>query len=245
MSRKKAGGFGETVKTVAYAFLIAIVIRTFAYEPFRIPSGSMIPTLLVGDYLFVSKFSYGYSRYSFPLGLIPFDGRILADQPERGDVVVFKEPNDTSVDFIKRVIGLPGDRVQMINGILHVNGEPVPRERVEDYVQREPNGSVLRLTQYQETLPNGVAHPILEIHGDTYFMDSTREYRVPEGHYFMMGDNRDSSQDSRATVGFVPEENLVGRAEFIFFSHDGSAAIWEIWKWPSAIRWDRFFHPVD
>ncbi|ABC22653.1 signal peptidase I [Rhodospirillum rubrum] len=245
MSRKKGGGLGETIKTVVYAFLIAIVIRTFAYEPFRIPSGSMIPTLLVGDYLFVSKFSYGYSRFSFPMGIIPFSGRVLGDVPKRGDVVVFKEPNDTSVDFIKRVVGLPGDRIQVIDGILNVNGEPVRRERTEDFVQREAGGSVLRLTQYQETLPNGVVHPILEIHGDTYFLDNTREFRVPEGHYFMMGDNRDSSQDSRATVGFVPAENLVGRAEFVFFSHDGSAAIWQVWKWPFAIRWDRFFHSID
>ncbi|MBK1664172.1 signal peptidase I [Rhodospirillum rubrum] len=245
MSRKKGGGLGETIKTVVYAFLIAIVIRTFAYEPFRIPSGSMIPTLLVGDYLFVSKFSYGYSRFSFPMGIIPLSGRVLGDVPKRGDVVVFKEPNDTSVDFIKRVVGLPGDRIQVIDGILNVNGEPVRRERTEDFVQREAGGSVLRLTQYQETLPNGVVHPILEIHGDTYFLDNTREFRVPEGHYFMMGDNRDSSQDSRATVGFVPAENLVGRAEFVFFSHDGSAAIWQVWKWPFAIRWDRFFHSID
>ncbi len=245
MNKKKSGGLGETIKTIVYAFLIAIVIRTFAYEPFRIPSGSMIPTLLVGDYLFVSKFSYGYSQYSFPLALIPFSGRVGFTEPERGDVVVFKEPQDTTVDFIKRVIGLPGDTVQVINGILHINGEPVERQRMEDYVQRDPSGSVLRQTQYSETLPNGVTHPILEIHGDTYFLDNTRPFKVPEGHYFMMGDNRDSSQDSRAQVGFVQAENLVGRAEFIFFSHDGSAALWEIWKWPSAIRWDRFFKGID
>ncbi|GEO81132.1 signal peptidase I [Pararhodospirillum oryzae] len=245
MTKKKGGGLGETIRTVAYAFLIAILIRTFAYEPFRIPSGSMIPTLLVGDYLFVSKFSYGYSRFSFPFGLMPFEGRVMGTAPQRGDVVVFKEPQDTSVDFIKRIVGLPGDRVQMIDGILHINGEPVQRERIEDYVLRDPaSGSVLRETRYRETLPNGVSHPILEIHGDTYFLDNTRVFLVPEGHYFMMGDNRDSSQDSRVSVGFVPAENLVGRAEFLFFSHDGSAALWEPWKWPQAIRWDRFFTAI-
>ncbi|WP_041794084.1 signal peptidase I [Pararhodospirillum photometricum] len=244
MNRKKGGGLGETIKTVAYAFLIAILIRTFAYEPFRIPSGSMIPTLLVGDYLFVSKYAYGYSRHSFPFGLIPFEGRVFGSAPQRGDVVVFKEPSDTSVDFIKRVVGLPGDRIQVLNGILHVNGEPVRRERMEDYVRRDPSGSVLRQTRYLETLPEGLSHPILEIHGDDYFLDNTRVFLVPEGHYFMMGDNRDSSQDSRTSVGFVPAENLVGRAEFLFFSHDGSAALWEPWKWPHAIRWDRFFQAI-
>jgi signal peptidase I len=247
MMRKKntTGGFGDTVRTVVFAILIAIVIRTFAYEPFRIPSGSMIPTLLIGDYLFVSKFSYGYSRYSFPFGVVPVEGRVLGDTPQRGDVVVFKKPGDTSLDFIKRVVGLPGDRIQMINGRLHINGKVLDRERVEDYVRREQNGGVKRLTQYIETLPNGVKHPILEGDGDQDMLDNTREFHVPEGHYFMMGDNRDDSDDSRASVGFVPLENLVGRAEFIFFSHDGSAAIWEVWKWPTAIRWDRFFHPID
>jgi signal peptidase I len=160
-------------------------------------------------------------------------------------VVVFKKPGDTSLDFIKRVIGLPGDRVQMIKGVLHINGVPVERERIEDYVRREPNGGVKRMTQYIETLPNGVSHPILESEGDQDIMDNTREFHVPEGHYFMMGDNRDDSDDSRVSVGFVPLENLVGRAEFLFFSHDGSAAIWEIWKWPTAIRWDRFFQSID
>jgi signal peptidase I len=240
-TKQKKGGFGETLRTVIYAVLIALVIRTFAYEPFSIPSGSMIPTLLVGDYLFVSKYAYGYSRFSLPLGLPLFDGRILADQPERGDVAVFKLPSDNSTDYIKRVIGLPGDRIQVIDGLLHINGEPVDREQVRE--TRVGQGAV---TIYRETLPNGESHLIRE-RGDANFFDNTPVYEVPEGHYFMMGDNRDSSQDSRALqrVGYIPFENLVGRAEVVFFSHDGSASIWEVWNWPTAIRYGRLLDGID
>ena len=240
-TKQKKGGFGETLRTVIYAVLIALVIRTFAYEPFSIPSGSMIPTLLVGDYLFVSKYAYGYSRFSLPLGLPLFDGRILADQPERGDVAVFKLPSDNSTDYIKRVIGLPGDRIQVIDGLLHINGEPVEREKVRE--TRVGQGAV---TIYRETLPNGESHLIRE-RGDANFFDNTPVYEVPEGHYFMMGDNRDSSQDSRALqrVGYIPFENLVGRAEVVFFSHDGSASIWEVWNWPTAIRYGRLLDGID
>lgn len=206
----------ELIKTVAYALLIAVTVRTFAYEPFNIPSGSMIPTLLVGDYLFVSKLSYGYSKYSFPFGFIPFEGRVFEDRPERGDVAVFRQPTNTDVDYIKRIIGLPGDRIQVKSGILHINGEPVNRKRAEDFVL--DSGRVVR--QYIEILPNGREHRIIETNGDGHFMDNTREYVVPDGHYFAMGDNRDNSQDSRflSQVGFVPAENLIGRAEFLFFS---------------------------
>lgn len=241
MSKKKAGGgVGETIRTVVYAVLIALVVRTVAFEPFNIPSGSMIPTLLVGDYLFVNKFSYGYSRHSLPLSWPPFEGRVLADPPEQGDVAVFKFPRDPRQDYIKRVIGLPGDTVQMRQGQLYINGELVPRERVDDYILRLPGGTVRRFAQFIETLPNGTQHRIIEEtnHGQ---YDNTPLYRVPEGHYFMMGDNRDNSADSRADVGFVPLENFVGPAKILFFSTDGSAALWEVWKWPSAIRWDRLF----
>jgi len=206
----------ELVKTVAYALLIAVTVRTFAYEPFNIPSGSMIPTLLVGDYLFVSKLSYGYSKYSFPFGLVPFSGRVLEDRPERGDVAVFRQPGNTEVDYIKRIIGLPGDRIQVKSGFLHINGEPVQRKRAEDFVLE--SGRVVR--QYIEVLPNGKEHRIIETDGDKGRMDNTQEYIVPADHYFAMGDNRDNSQDSRylGPVGYVPAENLVGRAEFLFFS---------------------------
>jgi signal peptidase I len=247
LTRKKAsGGILDTIKTIVYAVLIALVVRTVAYEPFNIPSGSMVPTLLVGDYLFVSKFSYGYSRYSLPLGLPLFSGRIFFHSPERGDVVVFKLPTDNSTDYIKRVIGLPGDHIQMKNGILNINGQPVPRRRIDDYLYQEGNGVIIPLAQYIETLPNGVQHRIIEM-SDNGPLDNTQEYVVPPGDYFMMGDNRDNSQDSRvlSAVGYVPAENLIGKAQFIFFSTTGSARLWEIWKWPFAIRYGRLFHVVQ
>jgi signal peptidase I len=244
--KKSAGGILDTIKTIVYAVLIALVVRTVAYEPFNIPSGSMVPTLLVGDYLFVSKFSYGYSRYSLPFGLPLFPGRIFFHSPERGDVVVFKLPTDNSTDYIKRVIGLPGDHIQMKIGILNINGQPVPRRRIGDYLYQEGNGAVIPLAQYIETLPNGVQHRIIEM-SDNGPLDNTQEYVVPPGDYFMMGDNRDNSQDSRvlSAVGYVPAENLIGKAQFIFFSTDGSARLWEIWKWPFAIRYGRLFHGVQ
>ncbi len=244
--KKSAGGIVDTIKTIVYAVLIALVVRTVAYEPFNIPSGSMVPTLLVGDYLFVSKFSYGYSRYSLPLGLPLFSGRIFFHSPARGDVVVFKLPTDNSTDYIKRVIGLPGDHIQMKNGILNINGQPVPRRRIDDYLYQEGNGAIIPLAQYIETLPNGVQHRIIEM-SDNGPLDNTQEYVVPPGDYFMMGDNRDNSQDSRvlSAVGYVPAENLIGKAQFIFFSTNGSARLWEFWKWPFAIRYGRLFHGVQ
>ena len=245
MTTKKPSGIGETIKTILYAVLIALFVRTFLYEPFNIPSGSMMPTLLEGDYLFVSKFSYGFSRYTVPLGLPLFEGRILGGEPEPGDVVVFKLPSDPSTDYIKRLIGLPGDRIRMIEGILHINGEPVPRRRVEDYVGTDRFGRTIRTPRYIETLPNGREHYILE-RSDSGFLDNTQEYVVPEGHYFFMGDNRDSSQDSRVlgAVGYVPVENLVGRAEFLWFSLDADASFWEVWKWPGSLRFERLFQGV-
>ncbi len=243
--KKKSGSLWETVKTVFYAGLIALVVRTFAFEPFNIPSGSMIPTLLVGDYLFVSKYSYGYSRHSFPLSLAPFSGRLFQREPVRGDVVVFKLPTDNRTDYIKRIVGLPGDRVQLRGGALHLNGEAVKREKIADYVSRDERGSTSRMIQYVETLPGGRPHPIIEI-SDTGRLDDTEVFLVPEGHFFLMGDNRDNSLDSRvmAHVGYVPAENLVGRAEFLFFSTDGSASLFEPWKWPFAIRYVRLFGGV-
>ena len=210
----------------------------------------MIPTLLIGDYLFVSKYSYGYSKHSFPLSLGPFSGRIFMTEPERGDVAVFKYPRDNKTDYIKRIIGLPGDTVRVTDGRLFINGQLVPRDRADDYVSTDEYGSVLRQLHYKETLPGDKASPDNKIHyileeGDARMFDNTREFAVPAGHYFMMGDNRDHSADSRADVGFVTAENLVGRAEFIFYSHDGSAALWQIWKWPFAIRFSRMFTGID
>jgi len=245
-SQKKSSGFWETVKTIVYAVLIAIVVRTVAYEPFNIPSGSMEPTLLVGDYLFVSKFSYGYSRYSLPYSLPLFEGRLFFDEPERGDVAVFKLPTDNRTDYIKRIIGLPGDRIQVRGGLLHINGQPVQRRRVDDYVAATPWGTTRRMAQFVETLPNGREHLVLE-RSDSAELDNTGVYEVPPGHYFAMGDNRDNSQDSRvlSKVGFVPVQNLVGRAEFLFFSTNGAAELWEVWNWPFAIRFGRFFRAVE
>jgi signal peptidase I len=251
MAQKKSGGWLESVKTIVYAGLIAIGIRTVAFEPFNIPSGSMIPTLLVGDYLFVSKFSYGYSRHSMPFSPNLFSGRIFGRLPERGDVAVFKLPRDNATDYIKRIIGLPGDRIQVIGGVLHLNGQPVRRELLGNYMV-EGDGPRMLVRQFREVLPPqpGIephAHNIIE-YSDNAQYDNTVTFTVPAGHVFAMGDNRDNSLDSRdqgpGGVGFVPLENLVGRAEFIFFSVDGSARWWEVWGWPMAIRWSRLFSAV-
>ena len=236
--KKEEGGLWETIKVVLQALLIALVVRTVLFQPFNIPSGSMMATLLIGDYLFVSKYSYGYSRYSFPFYPPPFTGRIIGSGPERGDVVVFRLPRDDSTDYIKRVIGLPGDRIMVRDGVLIINGTPVGRQKVGAEDPEAPGGTI-----YIETLPNGIDHRIREV-SDDEFGDHTREYVVPPGHYFVMGDNRDNSQDSRF-IGPIPAENLVGRAEILFFSVDGSAALWEVWRWPTAIRWRRLFNPVE
>ena len=242
---EKEESLAETIKTVIYAILIAVVIRTFLYEPFKIPSGSMYPSLYVGDFLFVSKYTYGYSKHSFPFSLPLFEGRIWTDEPERGDVVVFKFPQDNRTDYIKRVIGLPGDKIKLENGRLYINGNLVEREQIDDFVLRDKYGNVERFRQYVETLPNGVKHNILEV-SDSELYDDVPELTVPEGSYFMMGDNRDRSDDSRVNVGFVPYENLVGKARVLFFSYDGNGGPWyKLWNLPRQIRWSRMFDKID
>jgi signal peptidase I len=240
--KKAAGGIGEVFKILVQALLLALVFRIVLFQPFSIPSTSMMPTLLINDYVFVSKYAYGYSRHSFPYSLAPFEGRIWAEAPERGDVAVFKLPSDGATDYIKRVIGLPGDRIQMIGGVLHINGEPVRRERIEDFTGADPLSADRPVAAWRETLPNGVSYVTLDLRTDGYG-DDTQEFLVPAGYYFMMGDNRDNSIDSRFPneVGMVPFENFVGRAEVIFFSIDEDSAPWELWTWPTDLRLDRFF----
>jgi signal peptidase I len=262
MAGSEKGGIAETVKTVVYALLIAGVFRTLFFQPFWIPSSSMKDTLLVGDFLFVNKMAYGYSRYSCPWALCPITGRILGSPPERGDVVVFRHPANGE-DYIKRLIGLPGDTVQVKDGVLFINGTVVPQEPAGVFEetmgpqgpqQRMPRcandpvglGGVCKKDRYVETLPNGVVHNVLNIvDGGPNSPDNTAIFTVPAGHYFFMGDNRDDSTDSRfklslGGVDMLPEEYLIGRADRIMFSSAGRSLFF-FWTW----RADRFFKAVD
>ncbi len=248
---KKAqeSGFLETVKVIVQALVIALVIRTFLFQPFNIPSSSLVPTLLVGDYLFVSKYSYGYSKHSIPMSPPLFSGRIFAAEPKRGDIAVFKLPRDPSIDYIKRVIGLPGDRIQMIDGILNINGQPVPKQKLSSKEINAGAGYQDQATYYRETLPNGVSYTIQELEKfGNKLGRNTSVYVVPEGHFFMMGDNRDNSLDSRDMssqgVGYVPFDNFVGRAELIFFSVSEDSSAWKIWEWPWTVRWSRLLNHI-
>lgn len=234
----------DTIKTIIYAVLIAVMIRSFLFEPFRIPSGSMYPTLEVGDYLFVSKYSYGYSKHSFPFSMVPLSGRVWQTTPERGDIVVFKLPKDNKTDFIKRVIGLPGDTIEVKRGRLYINDTLVERKETGDYKIDEFVIRPETYHEYEEILPEGLVHHILEVSDHEPRVDNTIKFEVPEGHYFMMGDNRDRSDDSRINVGFVPEENLVGKARFLFFSHNDKGAWYKPWTWFDAIRWNKIFNTL-
>ena len=240
-AKRKEGGIGETLRVIFHALIIALVIRTVLFQPFNIPSGSMKATLLVGDYLFVSKYSYGYSHFSLPFSPPLFSGRIFASQPDRGDVVVFRLPKDTSTDYIKRVIGLPGDKIQMVDGVLHINGQPIKRDEAPAFVEAEEGLPAAPVKRWKETLPNGVSYYTLDLVANG-FADNTQVYTVPSGEYFMMGDNRDNSTDSRfSQVGTVPFDNFIGRAQIIFFSvYEGERA-WEFWRWPVSVRWGRLF----
>lgn len=250
----------ETIKTIVYALLIAGVFRTLFFQPFWIPSGSMKDTLLVGDFLFVNKMAYGYSRYSCPFSLCPFDGRLFSSDPEVGDVVVFRHPV-SGTDYIKRLIGVPGDTVQMIDGVLQINGAPVKVEPngqfIETYERQGPVGSIPRCAnepvgtggdcvkeRLTETLPNGVVHSTLNVE-DIRYSDNTQVFTVPEDHYFFMGDNRDNSQDSRFSqvgggVGYVHRDFLIGRADRVIFSSAGRSLFF-VWTW----RPDRFFKAIN
>jgi signal peptidase I len=261
-ARRKAEKESETREFMVFLTKLAIfvfILRSFIMAPFSIPSESMLPRLLVGDYLLVAKWPYGYSRYSLPFSLPLIPGRVFAAQPERGDVAVFKAPPNNDVDYIKRVIGLPGDMIQMRQGQLFINDKPVPKVRVADMVVAESPNTICfdqkfertgkdgalecHYPRYRETLPNGRSYYVLDLMDGS--ADSTEIYTVPEGHVFMMGDNRDNSMDSRfpaqegAGIGIVPQENLVGRAVLSVFSTDGSASWLLPWTWFTAARWDR------
>ncbi len=222
--------------------LLALCIRSCAFEPYNIPSSSMVPTLLVGDYLFISKYDYGYSKHSFPFSipLIP-KGRIFNNPPQRGDVVVFKWPKDKKTDYIKRVIGLPGDTIQMVKGRLYINDVLVGREELgrENWLTES---GWQQYTRYEEHLPNGVKHDIYELN-DHMILDNTDPIIVPEGHYFMLGDNRDNSQDSRY-FGLVPEELLEGKARLIFYSTNGNGWFFQFWRWTDFLRLERIFTEI-
>lgn len=241
---EKGGELRETIVVIVEALLIALVFRTFLYQPFSIPTASMQPTMMIGDYFLSSKFTWGYGQHSFPLGLVPINGRIFGREPNRGDIAVFyNEP--ARVEYVKRVIGMPGDTIQVTGGILHINGEPVKRELVGRSDDKDSFGVSVPVQVYEETLPNGVTHLIQEISDDGP-LDNTTEYRVPEGHYFMMGDNRDRSQDSRvlSAVGYVPFGNLIGKGEARFFSIQDNIPPWQIWRWPGNVRLDRMFESI-
>jgi signal peptidase I len=289
MKKKYSSWAHEWTNTIIWAVLVAIIFRSFLFEPFNIPSGSMIPTLHVGDHIFVTKWSYGYSRNSFPFGSWKlWNGRFLSSEPDYGDVIVFRKPNDT-VDFVKRMIGKPGDTIQMIGGRLYINGKMMERKNPKPYIIAnlpksiraagysimEPDGplvikgnrvfknnelakfnytiqyksdyicnqgpwecGVMSGTEWTEVLPNGRVHQIVELSDDGP-MDNTRLFKVPAEHYFMVGDDRDMSNDSRADVGFVPRDNLLGKVWFIFYSHNYYAPFLMAWTWNNKIRWDR------
>ncbi len=249
-TKNKPNKIKENIKAILWAAVIAIIIRSLVGAPFNIPSGSMIPSLLVGDYLFASKYTYGYSKHSFPFSFIPFSDRLFYKEPERGDVVIFRRVQDsdipywkralTSEDYIKRLIGMPGDTVQVKNGRLYINGELIPRT-FKRYETETTYGHSVTYTIYDETLPNGVTHEIMEL-SDSGPVDNTPIYRVPENHFFFMGDNRDNSQDSRFDmIGYIPKENLIGKAQFIFYSNNGESPFLAFWNWGQSIRWDRLF----
>ena len=234
----------KNLKSIFLAVFIALIIRSFVVEPFNIPSGSMKPNLLVGDFLFVTKWSYGYSKHSLPFSLPLIPGKILNKMPNRGEVVVFKTPTDNRTDYIKRVIGLPGDKIIIKNGQIIINDSLILKQRTDDFKDIGKKNNINLIPQYIEYFYD-LELKVLDI-TENGIVDNTPYYKVPEGHFFVLGDNRDNSQDSRFinTVGFIPSENLVGKAQFIFFSLQNSRFL-EIWKWPKAIRYNRIFKKIE
>ena len=244
MTKGKKNSFFGNLKSIFIAIFIALLIRSFIFEPFNIPSGSMKPNLLVGDFIFVSKYSYGFSKHSLPFSIPLIPGKIFSNTPERGDVVVFKTPENNRTDYIKRVIGLPGDKIEIKNGIIFINGSEILRKKLNDFIDTDNKTINKRVRMYNEYFFNKEIN-ILDI-TDNGIADNTQLFNVPENHFFVMGDNRDNSQDSRfiSTVGFIPYENLVGKAQFIFFSLE-NARFLQIWKWPNSIRYKRIFKKIQ
>ena len=247
--RQRLAGWSRELKSILLALGFVLIVRTVVAEPYMVPSPSMVPTLLVGDELLANKFAYGYGKYSSPVGLMPdFSGHLLGKAPERGDVVVFRLPRDPSTSYVKRLIGLPGDRIQMRAGRLYINGVLVPRREIGAFAN-DVGGHAVPSVRYVETLPNGREHELVEI-SDAGRHDDTREFVVPPKHYFMMGDNRDDSLDSRVAaadggVGFVPEDNLVARVDLVLLSRDPAVAWLDVAEWPHAFRLDRLFGRVN
>ena len=235
----------ENIKTLFYALIIAIIIRSLIIQPFYIPSSSMEPSLLVGDRIFVTKYSYGYSKHSFPFSPSIFKGRILSNKPERGDIVVFKTPADNRTDYIKRLIGLPGDQVQFLDSNLYINNSEVVKSRLSSSDKIYCGTYDLDVYTFEENLPNGIKHKSVYLKNFPY--DNSDPFVVPDDHYFFLGDNRDCSKDSRflSSVGYVHKDNLVGKAQFIFFSSDKNLGnIFSFWKWDKSLRLKRFFKKI-
>ena len=235
----------ENIKTLFYALIIAIIIRSLIIQPFYIPSSSMEPSLLVGDRIFVTKYSYGYSKHSFPFSPSIFKGRILSNKPERGDIVVFKTPADNRTDYIKRLIGLPGDQVQFLDSNLYINNSEVIKSRLSSSDKIYCGTYDFDVYTFEENLPNGIKHKSVYLKNFPY--DNSDPFVVPDEHYFFLGDNRDCSKDSRflSSVGYVHKDNLVGKAQFIFFSSDKSIGnIFSFWKWNKSLRFKRFLKKI-
>ena len=238
--------FIENTKTLFYALIIAVIIRSFLIQPFYIPSSSMEPNLLVGDRIFVTKYTYGYSKHSFPFSPPIFKGRIMSNNPKRGDVVVFKTPADNRTDYIKRLIGLPGDIIKFQDANLYLNNSEIIKSKILKTNKTFCGQKEINVSFFEEILPNGKKYNTVYL--KNFPLQNTDTFKVPENHYFFLGDNRDCSKDSRflSSVGYVHQDNLVGKARFIFFSSDRSiGSIFSFWKWNKSLRFDRFFTKIN
>jgi len=232
----------ESLKTIFLAILLALIIRSFIIEPFNIPSGSMKPTLLIGDYLFVKKWAYGYSKHSLPFSIPLINKRVFYSEPKRGDIAVFKTPSDNKTDYIKRIIGLPGDEIRIKNGVVFLNNDPINKIQVNDFIDYDKLNREISYEQFKEKISNK-SFRVIEMNAKG-IGDNTPLYIVPENNFFVLGDNRDNSQDSRfSNVGYIPKENLVGKAWIVFFSLKNSY-FFEVWKWPKSIRYNRIFSKI-